>query len=100
MLALFACILLYRFLSSPSAEGLRSWRWRWVAVAVTPVVVGTIVLAAGFAYEEVGEARDARNYPPPGKLLDVNGLKLHLLCKGTGTPVVVLESGMGTPSST
>jgi pimeloyl-ACP methyl ester carboxylesterase len=99
VLGLFACFLLYSFLRSPTAEGFRSWRWRWVAVAVTPIAIAAILLAAGVAYEKIGEARDARNYPPPGKLVDVNGLKLHLFCTGTGMPVVVLETGSGVPSS-
>ncbi len=30
---------------------------------------------------------------PPGKLVDVGGRKLHLLCTGTGGPTVVLEAG-------
>ncbi len=36
----------------------------------------------------------------PGKLPDVNGLKPHLLCKGSGAPVVVFETGSANPSST
>ncbi|HEY3130412.1 MAG TPA: alpha/beta hydrolase [Acidobacteriota bacterium] len=31
--------------------------------------------------------------PPPGKLVDVGGRKLHLLCTGAGAPTVVLEAG-------
>ena len=31
--------------------------------------------------------------PAPGKLVDVGGRKLHLLCSGQGTPTVVLEAG-------
>ena len=31
---------------------------------------------------------------PPGKLVDVGGYRLHLFSKGTGTPVVIIESGL------
>ena len=30
---------------------------------------------------------------PPGRLIDVGGRKLHLLCTGNGAPTVVLEAG-------
>jgi pimeloyl-ACP methyl ester carboxylesterase len=31
--------------------------------------------------------------PAPGRLVDVGGRKLHLLCTGSGAPTVVIESG-------
>jgi pimeloyl-ACP methyl ester carboxylesterase len=34
-------------------------------------------------------------YPPPGSLIDVGGYRLHLNCRGAGTPVVVMEAGAG-----
>jgi pimeloyl-ACP methyl ester carboxylesterase len=37
----------------------------------------------------------ASGYPPPGRLVDVGGRKLHLLCTGQGTPTVVLQAGGG-----
>jgi pimeloyl-ACP methyl ester carboxylesterase len=33
--------------------------------------------------------------PPPGKLVDIGGRRLHILCEGTGSPTVVLEAGAG-----
>jgi pimeloyl-ACP methyl ester carboxylesterase len=30
---------------------------------------------------------------PPGKLVEVSGRKLHLLCSGSGAPTVILEAG-------
>jgi pimeloyl-ACP methyl ester carboxylesterase len=35
----------------------------------------------------------------PGQLVDVGGYKLHINCTGSGTPAVVLEAGLGEPSS-
>jgi pimeloyl-ACP methyl ester carboxylesterase len=32
--------------------------------------------------------------PPPGRMVDVGGHRLHLVCAGAGSPTVVLESGM------
>jgi pimeloyl-ACP methyl ester carboxylesterase len=31
--------------------------------------------------------------PPPGRLLDVEGRRMHLLCSGEGSPTIVLEAG-------
>ncbi len=32
-------------------------------------------------------------YPPPGRLVDIGGRKLHLLCSGRGRPTVILVAG-------
>ena len=57
------------------------------------VVLGLALLGA--SYESVSEAVDARAYPPPGQLVDVGGHRLHLNCVGTGSPTVVIDSGLG-----
>lgn len=36
----------------------------------------------------------ANQYPPPGQLIDVGGYKLHLACRGQGSPTVLLEAGL------
>ncbi len=51
-------------------------------------------VAAGVIYQRIGSAADQRNYPPPGRLVDVGGRRMHLVESGRGTPVVVLESGI------
>jgi pimeloyl-ACP methyl ester carboxylesterase len=37
----------------------------------------------------------ASDPPPPGKMVDVGGYRLHLNCTGNGSPTVVLVSGLG-----
>jgi pimeloyl-ACP methyl ester carboxylesterase len=37
----------------------------------------------------------SQEYPPPGKLIDIGGRKLHLFCEGKGSPTVVLMAGGG-----
>lgn len=59
------------------------------------VVVLLALAAAGFLYENISEARDRRFNPPEGQLVDVGGRKMHINCAGTGTPTVVLDSGLG-----
>src|SRR6266849_662701 len=42
-----------------------------------------------------GQDPAAEEYPPPGKLIDIGGRKLHLYCTGTGSPTVILMAGGG-----
>jgi pimeloyl-ACP methyl ester carboxylesterase len=57
------------------------------------------LLILGFAYERIGARRDLRLHPAPGRLVSVGGHKLHLLCKGSASPTVVIEQGAGELSS-
>jgi len=71
--------------------------WRWIRRIVLIFVVAVVILlVTGFGYEHIAEAVDARNFPPPGQLVDVGGYKLHLYCTGQGSPTVILEGGWGT----
>ena len=63
-------------------------------------VCGALFLSAfGGGYETYRETADSGNYPMPGRLIDVGGHKLHIDCTGTGSPTVVLEPGLGEPST-
>jgi pimeloyl-ACP methyl ester carboxylesterase len=41
---------------------------------------------------------ETQSYPPPGRLVEVGGRKLHLHCSGKGSPTVVLVAGGGAYS--
>ena len=70
---------------------------RMVVLTVAGAVVALIL--AGLIYEAVSEAVDNRRFPPPGRLVDVGGRRLHLLCKGSAPgPTVVIEQGSASPS--
>jgi len=58
------------------------------------VFVGGLLLL-GMVCETLAEASDARDYPPPGKMVDVGGYRLHINCTGTGAPTVVIDAGLG-----
>ena len=45
-----------------------------------------------------GTRADARKFPPPGRIIDVGGTRLHARVTGNGTPVVVFESGISASS--
>jgi pimeloyl-ACP methyl ester carboxylesterase len=49
----------------------------------------------GYIYESVAEAADAKAYPPPGQMVDVGGYRLHINCAGTGSPMVIIDAGLG-----
>ncbi|WHZ17711.1 MAG: hypothetical protein OJF52_004564 [Nitrospira sp.] len=55
---------------------------------------GTLVLltAIDAGYQFVGMVLDRAQYPPPSRLIDVGGHRLHLHCTGEGSPTVVLEA--------
>ena len=57
---------------------------------------GLLVLGTGLGtgYEMLGRWQAARQYPPPGKLVDIGGRRMHIDCRGTGTPTVVFEAGL------
>ena len=46
--------------------------------------------AASFAYQMIAAARDRRRFPPPGRLVDIGGGRLHLVTVGEGSPAVVI----------
>ncbi|MEO8065565.1 MAG: alpha/beta hydrolase [Candidatus Doudnabacteria bacterium] len=68
------------------------WLARAVLVLLFLIITGTI-------YENKSEAADARTYPPPGRMVDVGGYRLHINCTGTGSPTVIIESGWGDSSA-
>jgi pimeloyl-ACP methyl ester carboxylesterase len=51
------------------------------------------------AYQVVSETRDRRRFPPPGRLVDVGGHRLHIMCAGEGSPAVVIIPAIGAYSA-
>lgn len=64
-------------------------------------ILSLTVLAAiiGVIYEMSAKSQAARDFPPPGKLVDIGGRKIQLDCRGTGSPTVVFESGLDMSGS-
>lgn len=54
---------------------------------------------AGMIYQTASTEADRRNLPAPGNLIDVGGFKMHISCKGEGSPTVILETLSGGTSS-
>jgi len=53
------------------------------------------LVASGILYQNIAFTRDRRQNRMPGRIIDVDGTRMHLDCTGEGSPTVVLESGLG-----
>jgi pimeloyl-ACP methyl ester carboxylesterase len=82
-------------LAVTTARARRELHGRTRAWVVYPVLATYALTALGAGYHTLRESLERRLFPPPGQLVDVGGHRLHLRCAGTGTPTVVLESGLG-----
>ena len=67
---------------------------RRVPRVLVAVIAGLLLLSlVGAVSQAVATSRDRRTYPPPGKMINVDGHRLHLHCTGYGSPTVILEAG-------
>jgi pimeloyl-ACP methyl ester carboxylesterase len=59
---------------------------------ITAAVILVFLVLAGATYQGAATALERRQFPHPGRLIDVGGHQLHLSCIGAGAPTVVLEA--------
>jgi pimeloyl-ACP methyl ester carboxylesterase len=77
----------------------RPRRWKGMMRAFKGTTLALAVLVAtGAGYEFIAGLGDATRYPPPGRLVDVGGFRLHIACTGKGSPTIVLDAGLGGTS--
>jgi len=55
-------------------------------------------MLAGAVYQFQKTSADLTAFPPPGRMISVNGVNLHLYCIGSGFPTLILEAGLGENS--
>ena len=71
----------------------------WLLITLATLA---LIPAAGWLIQLIGSGLDRWRYPPPGRLIQVGGHKLHLQQTGTDRardlPIVVLEAGIGSSS--
>jgi protein-S-isoprenylcysteine O-methyltransferase Ste14/pimeloyl-ACP methyl ester carboxylesterase len=81
---------------------------RWIfrsrrAVALSWLGALVLVALAGLMFEAYADAEAAREFPPPGTMVDIGGRRLHLVCIGRDDPmeptVMFLPSGWGNAMS-
>lgn len=70
---------------------LRLFSWLLIVILIFAIV--------GVAYQTISTNSDKAKFPPPGKLVDVGGYKLHIYCIGEGSPTVILDSAADMMSS-
>lgn len=68
---------------------------RWIRrVLVGIAAFLALALMVGSGSEAIIRRRVSREFPVVGRLVDVGGRRIQLDCRGTGSPTVVLESGL------
>ncbi|HSK86477.1 MAG TPA: alpha/beta hydrolase [Rubrobacter sp.] len=74
---------------------------KWTKRTILRLLSLVVLLAgSGAAYQTIASASDQRTFPPPGRLVDVGGYRLHLDVMGEdrGGPTVILDSGSQSAS--
>jgi len=84
--------------SSVSSRPRRTIRRRLLHLLIICSLSLVGLLLLGPSYQAIAGALDASHYPPPGKLVDIGGYRLHINCTGTGSPTVILDAGLGGTS--
>jgi len=70
-----------------------------MTVVLWTAIVIVVVVAAALIGERMCEARDRHRYPPPGRIVDIGGRRIHLHCQGDAPgPTVVIEQGVASPT--
>lgn len=87
-------------IAAPShpGRGKRIRRWA-VRILLGLLALILLLVVAGALYERWSQYEARRQYPPPGRLVDIGGRRIHIDCRGTGSPTVILESGLGSGGS-
>jgi pimeloyl-ACP methyl ester carboxylesterase len=58
------------------------------------------LLALGAAYHAVATTLDSGRFSAPGRLVEVDGRRMHIHCTGQGQPTVILDAGNAGVTST
>lgn len=76
---------------------MKKWLQRIGVGALAILIVGIVV---GTSYEFISRAQARKQFPAPGRLVDIGGGRhVQLDCRGSGTPVVVFENGLDSLGS-
>ena len=57
--------------------------------------IATFIIVVGFIYEKISYLVSESKFSPEGEFLEIRGHKLHYMKKGTGSPTVVFDAGLG-----
>ena len=85
---------------SLSIKSYRIWRKVVERIVLSVVVILVAVLAGSSAYNAIALHLFWAKNSPPGTFYSVNGHRMHIICTGSGSPTIVLESGLGNDALT
>jgi pimeloyl-ACP methyl ester carboxylesterase len=68
-------------------------------VAIAVGILAAIAILSGAAFERVSREQALKQYPVPGRLVDIGGRRIQLDCRGAGSPTVVFEAGLDVNGS-
>src|SRR5437867_9994353 len=91
-----ALIALAVWMTVQARRNLRSLASRLV---LYPLFAGLVVAGLGGGSETIQEQVDRSTIAMPGHLVDVGGRRLYVHCTGSGSPTVVLVSGLAETST-
>jgi pimeloyl-ACP methyl ester carboxylesterase len=63
-------------------------------------LLAAFILPAGLLFQWCATKVDERHYSMPGVLVQVDGHRMHLDCRGQGSPTVLLDAGLGDSAAT
>lgn len=65
---------------------------KWIAIVIVAIILVTLI--GGALYEQYARRDVEMRFPPRGQMVDIGGRRIHLDCRGSGSPTVILESGL------
>ena len=90
---IFILWLSIRRMRSISVRDISTWRRVIERVVLSVVVLAALVVVLSTSYNAIAiDYFWARN-PASGRIVDVDGHRMHINCTGSGSPVLVLEAG-------
>lgn len=74
---------------------MKKWLRRLVfGAGILIVALFLLFLIVSFVVRQIAVQRAVREFPPPGRLLEIDGQRSHIYCTGEGSPTILLESGL------
>lgn len=74
---------------------MKKWLRRLIVGAgILMVALVFLVLTASLVVRQIAVHRAERDFPPPGRLVEIDGRLSHIHCTGVGSPALLLESGL------
>ena len=65
------------------------------AAGLLLTIAAALLVGVGAIWEQVERQAAIRDFPVAGRLVDIGGRRIEIDCRGTGSPTVVFESGLG-----